>query len=48
VEKAEDVHHNVVVPQVHLVKAEKVRAKVADKRVRKKDAKILKIYQHHN
>jgi hypothetical protein len=47
-EKAADVHHNVVVPQVHLAKAEKVRAKVADKRVRKKDAKILKIYQHHN
>jgi hypothetical protein len=46
--KAEVVHHKEVGLQVLLVKAEKVKEKIEDKRVKKKDAKILKIYQHHN
>ena len=33
---------------VHLVKVAKEKVKVADKRVKKKDAKILKTYQHRN
>jgi hypothetical protein len=48
VAKAEAVHHKEVALLVLLVKAEKVKEKVEDKRVKKKDAKILKIYQHHN
>jgi hypothetical protein len=48
VAKAEAVHHKEVALPVLLVKAEKVKEKVEDKRVKKKDAKILKIYQHHN
>lgn len=46
--RAADAHHNVVVQRVHLAKVVKVKIKIADKRVRKKDVKILKIYQHHN
>ena len=48
VAKVAVVHHNAVVRLVHLVKAVKVKVKIVDKRVKKKDVKILKIYQHHN
>jgi hypothetical protein len=41
-------HRNVVAQLEPLVKVEKEKVKVADKRVKKKDVKILKIYQHHN
>ena len=42
-------HHKEVAQLVHLVKVVKVvKEKIEDKRVRKKDVKILKIYQHHN
>jgi uncharacterized protein (DUF2249 family) len=41
-------HRNVVAQLGPLVKVEKEKVKVADKRVKKKDVKILKIYQHHN
>ena len=48
VAKVADVHHNEEVQPVHLEKAARVRIKIVDKRVKKKDVKILKIYQHHN
>jgi hypothetical protein len=48
VAKAAVVHHNAVAQLVHLAKVEKEKVRDEDKRVKKKDAKILKIYQHHN
>jgi hypothetical protein len=42
------VHHNVAAQLVRLVKAVKVKVRAVDKRVKKKDVKILKIYQHLN
>jgi hypothetical protein len=48
VEKAAGGHRKEVAQLVHLVKVAKVKEKIEDKRVKKKDVKILKIYQHHN
>ena len=48
VAKVAVVHHNAEVRLVHLVKVVKVKVKIVDKRVKKKDVKILKIYQHRN
>jgi hypothetical protein len=48
VAKVAVVHHNAVAQLVHLVKVEKEKVRAADKRVKKKDAKILRTYQLHN
>jgi hypothetical protein len=48
VAKVVDVHHKEAAQLVHLVRVVRVRIKTVDKRVKKKDEKILKIYQHHN
>ena len=48
VAKVAVVHHNAVAQLAHLVKVAKEKVRAADKRVKKKDVKILKIYQHHN
>jgi hypothetical protein len=48
VAKVAVVHHNAAAQLELLVKVAKEKVKAADKRVKKKDAKILKIYQHHN
>jgi hypothetical protein len=48
VAKVAVVHHNAVAQLELLVKVAKEKVKAADKRVKKKDVKILKIYQHHN
>jgi hypothetical protein len=47
VAKVAVVHHNAAQLE-RLVKVAKEKVKAADKRVKKKDVKILKIYQHHN
>jgi len=41
-------HQKEVAQLERLVKGAKVKIKIVDKRVKKKDAKILKIYQHLN
>jgi predicted RNase H-like nuclease len=48
VAKVAVVHHNAVAQLERLVKVAKEKVKDADKRVKKKDVKILKIYQHRN
>jgi hypothetical protein len=48
VAKAAVVHHNAVAQLEHLVKVEKEKVRAEDKRVKKKDAKILRTYQPHN
>jgi hypothetical protein len=43
-----DVHHKEVAQLVRLEKAEKEKIKTADRKVKKKDVKILKICLRHN